>query len=94
MRADTNCQSKQSRHLLLQSKTPYFRPTANVHTNQNLKHFLGKETADDMLSTASHSSDLGLDSILPHGEVLLTLLFPLRLQRKLQDKQSKMSGHL
>jgi len=36
-----------------------------------------------MLSTTSHSSDLGLDSILPHREVLVTLLFPLRLQRKL-----------
>jgi hypothetical protein len=47
-----------------------------------------------MLSAASHSSDLGLDSILPHGEVLLTLLFPLGLQRELQDRQSKMSGHL
>ena len=74
--------------------TSYFRPTANVHTNQNFKHFLGRETADDMLGTASYSSDLGLDSILPHGEVLLTLLFPLRLQRKLQDKQKKMSGHI
>jgi hypothetical protein len=48
-----------------------------------------------MLSLASHSSDLGLDSILPHGEVLVTLLFPLRLQRKLVDKyRTKMSGHL
>jgi hypothetical protein len=37
-------------------------------------------------------ANLGLDSILPHGEVLLTLLFPLRLQRKLQDRQRKISG--
>ena len=97
MRANTNCQSYHSWHLWLQSKNIVLLTHSKCPYKSKLWHVLGKETADNMLSTSitvSHSSDLGLDSILPHGEVLLTLLFPLRLQRKLQDKQSKMSGHL
>uniref|UniRef100_A0A0A9CZK3 Uncharacterized protein n=1 Tax=Arundo donax TaxID=35708 RepID=A0A0A9CZK3_ARUDO len=34
-------------------------------------------------------SNLGLDSILPHGEILLTLLLPLRPQRELYNKCNK-----
>jgi hypothetical protein len=61
--------------------------TSNPHRpiQIKLKHFLGAA----ICSTLHLSPDLGLDCVLPHGEVLFTLLFSLGLQRKLHNKTDK-----